>query len=325
MDHKLILIGGMSGTGKSTIAQKVARQFQLNGVPHTWLHEEVKNHPIRDGEFKKGSLYTLQGMDANVEDMYTRWVDFAEVISVSGDKSYIVEGCFFQSIIRCFLDSVYTTDQIIKYFDKVSNIIRSLDPLLVFLYRRDIKANFESVYDLRGEWWKQLILIPQEKGYFEHHPYVGDESIYAMWSEYQELSQAIFDRFGSAKLKIDTANCMWDDYIRRVVETVGLKYVPPPVSILDNPSRYCGSFVDKQGGENYALEIRYDEERAALYCVGFWSYMELNPIGVDVFEMASFPIEITYEFIGDRKAIHITGTYDWDIVGRTLEECCEDT
>jgi hypothetical protein len=313
------MICGMSGTGKSTTAQKVAEQFKRNGVPCYWLHEEIRNHPIRDGEFSKGSLYTLEGMDANVADMYERWENLTENILASS-VTHIMEGCFFQSIMRYFIRSAYSTDQIIQYFDTLSSTLSRIDPVLIFLYRPDIKANFEAVYSIRGEWWKRLILTPDKEGYFAHHPYVGDDSIYAMWAAYQELSQTIFNRFPAAKLKLDTSGCLWNDYIRKIVETVGLTYEPPPEYSLESPARYCGAFVVNKNGEEHTLEVRYDAQRQALYCIGFWPYMEIHPIGVDVFEMASFPIEITYEFSANRKAIHISGTYDWEIVGTRMEE-----
>lgn len=50
-DTRLIVISGISGSGKSTMAHRPTGQLELNDVDHLWLHEEVADHPIRAGEF----------------------------------------------------------------------------------------------------------------------------------------------------------------------------------------------------------------------------------------------------------------------------------
>ena len=71
--HKLILIGGMSTTGKLTTSQNIFKQLQLNNIPSIWLHEESSNHPIRQGEFELGDLHTQEGLNANLNEMLRRW------------------------------------------------------------------------------------------------------------------------------------------------------------------------------------------------------------------------------------------------------------
>lgn len=203
-------------------------------------------------------------MNANVADMYERWKNLAESINKSG-MTYVMEGCFFQSIIRYFIDSAYSTDKIIDYFIRVANILSCTDPMIIFLYRPDIQGNFEAVYGIRGERWKKRILSPNSR-YFEHRLYLGDESVYKVWAEYQELSQTVFDRIKVAKIKIDTSQGMWDDYIGKITETAGLTYSSPTKLNLENPEKYCGTFVVEKDGERHTLEIFYDEwkERKAL-------------------------------------------------------------
>jgi putative protein kinase ArgK-like GTPase of G3E family len=44
VDTKLIAITGVSGAGKSTTAQNLACQYQLNHLRYRWLHEEINSH-----------------------------------------------------------------------------------------------------------------------------------------------------------------------------------------------------------------------------------------------------------------------------------------
>ena len=81
MKHsKLILISGMSGAGKSTTSQQLAKQYERNNIEHLWLHEEIANHPIRDGEFEIGDRLTEEGMALNIADMYERWTRLVDEI-----------------------------------------------------------------------------------------------------------------------------------------------------------------------------------------------------------------------------------------------------
>jgi len=73
IDTMLIIITGISGSGKSTTAQNLAWQYQRNNIQHQWLHEEKTDHPIRAGEFSIGSLYSERDLERNIQDMFCRW------------------------------------------------------------------------------------------------------------------------------------------------------------------------------------------------------------------------------------------------------------
>ena len=41
---KLIIVEGLTGSGKSIMAHFNARQLQYNGIPVNWVHEEAEPH-----------------------------------------------------------------------------------------------------------------------------------------------------------------------------------------------------------------------------------------------------------------------------------------
>ena len=95
MDTKLILFSGTSGAGKSTTSKALAQQFALNGIRQRWIHEEMTNHPIRDGEFGTGSLDDDTDMRRNIEDMFARWRRLVDAI-LKQDHVYIMEGVLYE-------------------------------------------------------------------------------------------------------------------------------------------------------------------------------------------------------------------------------------
>ena len=53
---KLILVDGISGSGKSTTAHFIHRQIEKNGIKVKWFYEQEDNHPLLlvDKKFTKG-------------------------------------------------------------------------------------------------------------------------------------------------------------------------------------------------------------------------------------------------------------------------------
>jgi len=316
-DTKLILITGMSGSGKSTTAQQLARQFKGNGIQHLWLHEEVERHPIRDGEFTVGSLHSAEGMAANVADMYARWARLTAEIEQSG-RVYVMEGCLYSNIIRYFFDADYPLEGIREFYDQVTAITASLNPTVVFLQQADVRATLQRAFQVRGESWQRLILDPASFGYFAKREYQGEASIYAMWDEYQAISDAMFERYPGNKLKLVTSDGEWDRHLRRLTEYFGLSYQPQPESIAINPERYVGRYLVEPGSER---AITFKVVDGVLHCqLSWWSNMRLIPVGSDRFEALSFPIGFEFGFEDGRRSVKVTGSYDWSLTGKTLPE-----
>ena len=315
-DSKLIIIAGMSGCGKSTTAQQLSKQYAQNAVKYLWLHEEVHNHPIRKGEFRAGPLDTEEGMSANIADMYERWERLADEIEQS-DCVYIMEGCLYQMISRYFFTANYPFEKITEFYDRIMEIIAKLNPTVVFLYRSDVKASYQQAFAVRGERWQSIILDPQD-GYFKEHPYTGEESTYAMYEHYQQVANAMFDRYYGHKIKFDTLEGKWSDYHQELCGYLGLSYFPQrtPPQVVE-PERYCGRYVvDLDGGQGI-ITIKVVD--CALYCqVSWWSNMRLIYLGDDEFEVLSFPIGLKFNLNGPRKSVDVKGVYGWGISGKTL-------
>jgi tRNA uridine 5-carbamoylmethylation protein Kti12 len=70
VETKLIIVTGMSGTGKSTTARYISDLLNHNQIKHTYLHEECEKHPIRSDEFKIGNLKNREDLQKNIEHMF---------------------------------------------------------------------------------------------------------------------------------------------------------------------------------------------------------------------------------------------------------------
>ena len=312
---RLILIDGMCGAGKSTAAQKLSRQFESLSLPHRWMHEEIDGHPIREGEFEAGDLTTLDGMALNIEDMNKRWQHLVDTVNHFGG-TYILEGCFIHAIDRYFYKSAYSAQQTLDYFDRVSNVLAQSDTLFVYLRTPDARATLANVFPIRGQWWKDLILSPEER-FFDITEHKGEETAYACCDLFHAISDEVFDRYPGDKLLIHASNGSWPGYPRKIMRHLGLPYVDIPRVSLEAPESYCGVYSAVINGAEEKIEVKYDPMNDTLYTVGFWPYMKLVPITANTFEYESFPTTLHFSAADGRRTITGTGEYGMNVEGNT--------
>ncbi len=316
-DSKIIIVTGMSGTGKSSISQQLAKQYELNNIPCRWLHEEIENHPIRkEGEFAIDRLDTEEGMKKNITEMLSRWRALVDEIVESG-RVYIMEGCFYQSIIRYFFASNYTEDQIKAYYSEVLEILKPLRPTLVFLYRSQVKESFQQAFEVPGNQWKKIILEWEDEGYFKHHPFAGEESVYAMWEHYQRLSNEHFDQYQGYKIKLFTADGQWHHHLHKLTEYMGLSYFRRNFPEVENPEQYAGDYVFEENGQKHILRFKF-YKGALCGETSWWTNMALVYQGNHEFEVLSFPIRYIFDPDKSPKTVTIVEDYGWSLSGKTF-------
>jgi len=309
--HKLILVSGMSTTGKSSTSQNIFKQLQINNIPSIWLHEECSNHPIRQGEFELGNLHTQEGLKANLNEMLGRWKNLSDMIYTS-KKVYVMEGCLFQMITRYLMNSCITKDEIFEFYDTIMAYLAVLNPLIVRLYRPNPKASYEAAYKVRGERWANYILSEE---YLKDYGFANADEQYEGEKEYQQISHEICVRMKNDVLEIDTTQENWNDYIAIILDKIGLRYIEPKEHLLSNPEKYCGCFYQFMTGNEVCLEICFDKVNNFLYYKGFFPKMQMRYLGDNIFELISWPIRFIFGEENGKGTLLVSGGYDWDFDG----------
>lgn len=308
MKHKLIIVDGQSTCGKSTISKSVSEQISSQDDVY-WLHEECYQHPIRHEEFRAGNIHTQEGMELNMQLMLEKWKIFCNDI-IYREMICITEGCFLHSIDRYLIDSIWNDKQIKSYFDQIMNILKPLNPLIVFLKREDLEKSFKRAFIDRGNWWKDLILSPPEPfGYFETHEYTGDDSIYDSIRFSQEKMEETFDGLSCTKLKIDTSNDQWDTYVQQITLYAGYEYFKIEKTAAET-EKYCGTYEMKKSKAIW--KIGYDIIEKQFFTSLFWPYMKMKYIGDDCFLLDSFPVKLKFGFENGVTSFTVEGNYDWE-------------
>lgn len=310
MNTKLIIVDGHSSVGKSSISKSIHKQI----APHHdayWLHEECENHPIRQNEFTFGALNTAEGMELNRIRMLKKWKEFRDSIQSSG-KVCVTEGCLLHAYDRYFIHSLWDEDDIVTYYSQVLEVIHKLNPILVFLYRPDLRKSLETAFIARGQWWRDLMLKRDDLHvYFRNHEYVNENSMFAAIEYEQAKMMEIFDRLQCSKIKIDTSDEQWDTYVQEIIEFLGLEYIridPRPFDM----KQFVGTYRLQDGAEDDEWIIHYDDRKKCLYTSLFWPYMPMRCMADDVFELVSFPVELHFQKHKEHMQFSVRGNYDWN-------------
>jgi hypothetical protein len=307
---KLVIVDGHSSVGKSSLSKSVFKQISLGRAAY-WLHEECENHPIRHNEFTFGRLDTAEGMEANRSGMLKKWAAFRDSINASG-KVCVTEGCFLHAYDRYFIHSLWEDEAIVAYCSQVLDVINELDPVIVFLYRPDLRKSLEKAFTARGKWWRDLILRRDDLHiYFKDHVYLNEDSMFAAVEFEQMKMMEIFDRLQCSKVKIDTSAEQWDRYVQEIISFLGLtvrKVDPYPCDVR----RYLGTYRWQDGAEDVEWIIHYDDDNQCLYTSLFWPYMPMRCTAENVFELISFPVELHFHKNKDGMQFVVRGNYDWE-------------
>ncbi len=302
----------MSGSGKSTVAQRLYRHLIQQNHPTKWLHEEIRQHPIRHQEFQTININNSLDFDVQCNVMLDRWRALVAHIQ-SNQEIVIIEGCLYQNIIRYFLDAHIPLSKMTRFYDNVMDILQPLHPLLVFLRPSSVETALQQVFEQRGVWWKRLILTPNRQGYFKEVPYKNEHSIYQMWEHYQQIADYQFYRYNGSKLRFDPLFQRVNEIIYEILKECEVPFEEIVIQgIQPYWIHYCGDYqatIDQQ-----KRKIRIFIEENNLYCRGFWPQMRLLPIKEHHFEFDSFPMELNFSQIDSTWQFTITGDYDWEVL-----------
>jgi hypothetical protein len=147
--------------------------------------------------------------------------------------------------------------------------------------------------------------------YFKDHEYVDENSMFAAIEYEQSKMMTIFDQLQCSKIKIDTSEEHWDQYVEEIITFLGLKYRKVDSRPFDM-KQYIGTYQWQNGADNEEWHIHYDDVNKSLYTSLFWPYMPMRCIADNVFELVSFPVELHFERNKNSMQFRVHGNYDWE-------------
>jgi thymidylate kinase len=245
MDNKFILVEGLTGSGKSTMAHFIARQLQYNGISAHWVHEGEVPHPI------------LIDLDNNIEkymvEIRASWVAYMNRVG-SSTEVHVVEACFFNNLIETIMAHNVGLAQIIQFANELLAFSKPLIPFLVYLVQDDVEKALKRNFTCRGTGFRNYVIeyatsTPLAKG----RGWEGYDGMLLFWQEFVDLTDELYNRFPSRKLKIDNTASDWEAYNQKVLEYLMIPMVPEQEFSQTEALSLIGLYEDRQSGREFTV------------------------------------------------------------------------
>jgi thymidylate kinase len=303
VNTNLIMIEGIPGSGKSTTAQFISRIMSSKGYHHKWWYEEEHGHPVYIyDDYKSMQLVVAELTNGNYRDIINsalvRWKEFVTSIQ-SSSKIIIVDSCFFGYLTWSLFPFDVPKQDILKYIKDVEQIIKPLNPQLIYFYQTDVGAALKKICTRRGGSTEDnFIRASTHSLYGKKLGLDGFEGMVLYWQEYRRIIDEAFRGLDCSKVAIENTEGEWSLYGQKVLEFLDIQQDDDRQMDDKNYKHLVGSyFANKEGLSDSSIQI----DSGYLVVDGLpqvWTRSMLIPISYNLFHVQSLPIEV--RFIEDK-------------------------
>lgn len=151
MKTNLIIVEGLPGSGKSTTAAMIADELNKKGKKVICVDEGVGEHPADYAD------YDFPNFETERMKILEKWRSFTE----KSDKDVVyVFNCIFLQNPMCETMMRFGMDETASqsYISEISEIIKPLNPVIIYIDQPDVKKAIDRVIDERGNDWLNAVI-----------------------------------------------------------------------------------------------------------------------------------------------------------------------
>ena len=291
---KLILVEGFPGSGKSTTAQWLARQWQLAGRACRWFYEQQPDHPVvgipAGADYKTWEEYFAYRRE--------RWMAF-RAETARGDALIATESALLQYPVFVTLRRGVAPEIIVAFLRSVADIIRSLAPRLVYLAAPDPDLTYRAITARRGVTaYIETVLPAYETGeageFFRGRGLHGFDGLLAYWREHNAICERAVEALELATLVVDPRDGDWSRRRSAIARFLGLAPVPEESPAAPELGRYVGRYRVAWKGKVRECAVSLEDGRLVVNGL-LWPDNSLLWKANSVFAAESWPFEVVFE------------------------------
>lgn len=215
MHPELILIEGLPGSGKSSLAEWLCEHINAQGTPATWVPELERDHPVIDRSTMRTASASGYG-----DRCIARWAEFSNAVQrLEPRKTIILDACLFQSTVRFLVEYEHGADEIDRYLPTVEGFLAPLYPIVIYLTQTDATEYLETQLVRR----KGFETVSRIASYSESTPYSvargleGFAALKSLYAHYRVVCDSMVRNSKLPVLDIDTMRLSESDVREQVI------------------------------------------------------------------------------------------------------------
>jgi len=195
---KLILIEGVPGSGKTTLAEGLCNEMIAAGLPARWYREEAHDHPVHPLPLKAHKYDT--DFAARCTEAWRRFL--ADEAAYKG--AVILEGSALQSAVRFMLEADREAEAAI-WFRTFVDLVAPVLEQFIWLKPVDLSQHLHWTENHRGEAWAGKVAA-----YLARCPWCVNRSVSSgeamqrFWPAYARLCEQLLT---TARLPVQFVEC----------------------------------------------------------------------------------------------------------------------
>lgn len=203
---QLVLIDGVPGTGKSTLAKNLCAIAAKSGIDARWYLEESHDHPVHP---KPNSAW--QSSDGFAQACLRAWAAFVDEWK-DRETLHILEGSAFQSTVRLMMERGLIGIE--PYYNQFEEIVRVLAPKMVYLRPSNVREHSAYISALRGGLWSEKVAsYLATTPYCVDHHLQGLQGMHRFWDAYAQRCDALVSNSSIETQTIEFATGGWDSHL----------------------------------------------------------------------------------------------------------------
>ena len=316
MKNKTVFIEGMSGSGKSSLAQHIWIQLKAQNVNAEWFHEEETNHPLYREAYD--ALLENNNLEGYQDRIIGNWNAFFSNHE-PGLKINIFESQILLSNLASLLWTGYSRADfncLREFFLSVINSCK--ENHYIYLSSENPECILENIIKNRGDAWRTWYIdFFNKSAYAKKNHVPGYAGIIELWKDVHKIGNAFFAQLKCKKIKLDITAQNWKRYYLDISAYFQYGFAPP-VNAEIELAEYTGRY------QWQAEEIKVHLKNDNLYCDFGWPGLPLIPQKEkDHFYIKAFPHELQFRRDqGGIDSIKITGKDIAGLYGRVYQKIC---
>jgi hypothetical protein len=220
--HRLVIVEGIMGSGKSTTMRFIAKHLQDSGQPALPIHERTEPHPVRATDelehwFEPWRDATPQHL---ADRALFRWSAFVE--ATRADIAIpVMDGQLFHGDLTNLLLMEAESPMIAGYVQALAAVIAPLNPFVLYLWQEDVEEAVRTVCAERGPAWIDYqVTWKLAAPYCVRRGYKGLEGLISLYRDYRQITDDLFRQLPLAKLMIENSARDWPAYERQILRNL---------------------------------------------------------------------------------------------------------